>query len=171
MFPFGIGPSFIIILLALILGGLLSGAFLEPFLVRQNFNQGGGIILLICILVLIVGPIVYNKTVSRFERERIPLKIIDHFGIIHGLRGAFIRLLVYDEGLEIRAFYHRFYIPFEKIDGVLIERDFLARRIQIKTGIKGMPEWFTLPDKQLSDLASIIQSKTRHSDETKRLAS
>jgi hypothetical protein len=161
-FPCGIGASFIITLLALMLGGLLLGVFLGPFLEQKNFKQGGGIILLVTILVIVVGPIFYNKLVSRFERERTPLKIIDHFGIIQGLRGAFIRLLLYEEGFEIRAFYHRYFIPFDKIDSVSIERILLSNRINIKTTIKGAPEFLTLPDKQQSDLAIIIRNKIRY---------
>jgi hypothetical protein len=163
LFPFGIGASFIISLLALLLAGSLIGVFLGPFLVQKGFEQGGGIILLIIVLVIMVGPIIYNKRISRFEKERTALKIIDHFGMIQGLRGAFIRLLLYEEGLEIRAFYHRYFIPFGKIDGVSIERLLFDKRINIKTTITGVPEFITLPEKQLSDLTSIIQNKIRYS--------
>jgi len=162
LFPFGIGASFIITLLALLLGGSLVSIFLEPFLVQKGFEQGGGIILLIIILVIVVCPIIYNKRVSCFERQRTPLKIIDHFGIIQGLRGAFIKLLLYEEGLEIRAFYHRYYIPFDKIDSVSIERLLFCKRININTQIKGVPEFLTLPNKQLSELSYIIQNKIRY---------
>jgi uncharacterized membrane protein len=111
IFPFGIGASFIISLVGLLLAGSLIGVFLGPLLVQKGFEQGGGIILLIIVLVIIVGPIIYNKRISRFEKEKTVLKVIDHFGMIQGLRGAFIRLLLYEEGLEIRAFYHRYFIP------------------------------------------------------------
>jgi len=157
LFPWGIGASFVIFLLALIAGGFLAGTFLDPYL--KNFKQGGGIILLVIILVIVVGPLLYNKKASRFERERTPLKIIDHFGVIQGLRGASIRLLLYDEGVEIRAFYHRYYIPFEMIEGVSIERIFFCKGISIKTTIKDMPGFLTLPDKDLSDLFKAIQNK------------
>lgn len=159
IFPCEIGASFVIALLAMMSGGVLVGVLLGPFLEQKIFKQGGGIILLVMILVIVVGPLIYNKRISRFERERIPLTIIDHFGIIQGLRGAFIRLLLYDEGIEIRAFYHRYYIPFEKIVGVSIERILFCSRINIKTIIEGVPGFLTLPDKQLSDLTSIIQNK------------
>jgi|LQYC01.1.fsa_nt_gi hypothetical protein len=162
LFPSGIGVSFIITLLALLLGGLLAGVFLGPFLAKKGFEQGGGIILLLIFLVIMVGPIIYNKRISRFEKERTALRIIDHFGMIQGLRGVFIRLLLYEEGLEIRAFYHRYFIPFGKIDGVSIERLLFDKRINIKTTITGMPEFLTLPEKQLSDLTSIIQNKIRY---------
>lgn len=132
---------------------------MRPFLAQKGFKQGGGIILIIIVLVIIVGPIIYNKKISRFEKERTPLKIIDHFGIIQGLRGTFIRLLLYEEGLEIRAFYHRYYIPFDKIIGVSINKLLFEKRISIKTTITGMPEFLTLPEKKLSDLDSIIQNK------------
>jgi hypothetical protein len=162
LFPWGIGASFFIVLLALMSGGALAGVFPGPFLEHNNFKQGGGIILLVIILVIVVGPLLYNKRISRFQKERTPLKIIDHFGIIQGLRGAFIRLLIYDEGIEIRAFYHRYYIPYEIIDGVSIERILFCNRINIKTIVKGMPGFLTLPDKQLSDLTSIIQNRIQY---------
>jgi hypothetical protein len=159
LFPWGIGASFVITLLALISGGVLAGVFKGMFLEQKNFKQEGGVILLIIFLVIVVGPIVYNKKVSGFERGRIPLRIIDHFGVIQGLRGAFIRLLLYKEGIEIRAFYHRYYIPFELIDGASIERLFFCNGINIKTKIEDVPEFFTLPDEQLSDLVEIIRNK------------
>jgi hypothetical protein len=162
IFPFGIGASFIISLVGLLLAGSLIGVFLGPLLVQKGFEQGGGIILLIIVLVIIVGPIIYNKRISRFEKEKTVLKVIDHFGMIQGLRGAFIRLLLYEEGLEIRAFYHRYFIPFEKIDGVSIERLLFDKRINIKTTITGVPKFITLPEKQLSGLTSIIQNKIRY---------
>jgi hypothetical protein len=161
LFPFGIGTSFIIILMALILGGSLIGILFEPFLRQENFVNGAGIILFIIFLVILVGPNIYNKRVSRFERGRIPLKIIDYWGVIQGLRGAFIRLILYDEGLEIRAFYHRYYIPFDKIENVSIERLLFDKRLKIKSIIGGAPGFLTLPEKHLSDLAPIIQNKIR----------
>ena len=157
LLPWGIGASFVFTLLALIAAGALAGFVINSYL--NNFRQGGGIILLIIILVIVVGPIIYNKKVSRFEIERTPLKIIDHFGVIQGLRGAFIRLIVYDGGIEIRAFYHRYLIPFKMIESVSIERIFFCNGISIKTQIEGVPGFLTLPDEQLSDMASIIQNK------------
>jgi len=159
LFPWGIGASFVFTLLALIFGGALAGLLVEPFLEHKNFKQGGGIILMIIILVIVVGPIIYNKKVSRFEIERTPLKILDCFGVIQGLRGAFIRLIVYDGGIEIKAFYHRYLIPFEMIESVSIERIFFCNGINIKTKIEGVPGFLSLPDEQLSDMASIIQNK------------
>ncbi len=159
LFPCGIGASFIFTLLALMLGGSLVGIFAGPFQEQKNLEQGGGIILLFIVLVIVVGPIVYNKRISRFEKGRTPLKTIDHFGIVQGLRGSFIRLLLYEEGLEIRAFYHRYYIPFDKIVGVSIERLLFSTRLNIESTIRGAPCFLTLPDSQQSYLASIIQNK------------
>jgi hypothetical protein len=159
LFPWGIGASFVIALLALMFGGGLVGGLLGPHLGKYYFKQGGGIILLVMLLAIVVGPMIYNKRVSRFEKGKNPIEIIDQFGLIQGLRGVFIRLMLYEEGLEIRAFYHRYYIPFDKIDGVTIERILFCSRININTKIEGVPGFLALPDKQLSDLASIIQNK------------
>jgi len=129
LFPWGIGASFVIVMLALMFGGTLVGVLLGPYLEKNDFKQGGGIILLVIILMIVVGPMIYNRRVSRFEKENNPLEKIDHFGIIQGLRGVFIRLLLYEDGFEIRAFYHRYYIPFDKIEGISIERILFCNRI------------------------------------------
>ena len=162
MFPWGIGASFVISFITLMLLGVFGGVFWGSYIESNGIKQGGGLILLVAILVILVGPMIDNKRVSRFERGKKPIEIIDHFGIIQGLRGAFIRLLMYDDGIEIRAFYHRYYIPFVKINGVSIEKLLFSNRINIKTKIDGVPEFMTLPDKQLSDLASIIENKIGH---------
>ena len=62
----------------------------------------------------------------------------------------------------IRAFYHRFYIPFDKINSVSIDKVLLSDCFNIRTTIKGVPDYFTLPDKDLSDLVSIIEEKIRY---------
>jgi hypothetical protein len=159
LFPFGIGASFVITLLALMLLGSVVGFLLAPFLAQEGFVHGGGIVLLVIFLVTIVFPIAYNRRISRFERQRTPLCTMDHFGTIHGLRGTFIRLLVYDDGLEIRAFYHRYFIPFDRIEDASIERLVFGKRLAIKTSLKGAPEFLALPDKELSDLVSTIKRK------------
>jgi hypothetical protein len=45
LFPWGIGASFVITLLALISGGVLAGVLKEMFIEQQNFKQEGGVIL------------------------------------------------------------------------------------------------------------------------------
>ncbi len=50
-------------------------------------------------------------------------------GVAELLKSGF---LVYEEGFEIRAFYHRYFIPFDNIVSVAIERTLLSNRINIK---------------------------------------
>ena len=159
LYPFGIGTSFIITLLSIMLGGALIGVFLE----QGSFlkQSGGGIILLIIFLVILVGPIIYNKRVSRFEKGRTVLKKLDDIGIIQGLRGALFRLVLYEEGLEIRAFYHRYYIPFARIDGVSIEKGYFSKRLNIVAKIEGVPDYIVSSNKQLLEFALFVESKIR----------
>ena len=163
-FPFGIGASFLIVLLSLMLGGGLTAWLFSESFEQSSVQQGGGIILLVIFLVTVVGPVFYNKKASRFERERTPLDKIDHFGMIQGLRGASIRIVLYAEGLEVRAFYHRYYLPFDKMDAVDTERQFLyGSHLVLKTRIEGVPSWISLPEEKRRAVAAFVQNGIRSS--------
>ena len=159
LYPFGIGTSFVITLLTIMFGGALIGVFLE----QGSFlkQSGGGIILLIIFFVILVGPIIYNKRVSRFEKDRTVLKKLDDIGIIQGLRGALFRLVLYEEGLEIRAFYHRYFIPFARIDDVSIEKGYFSKRLNIVTKIEDVPDSIVSSNKKLLDFAFFIENRMR----------
>lgn len=140
-------------------GGAGIGLFWEPGGFLKQF--GGGIVLLIIFLIVFAGPRVYNSRASRFEKGRAVLDTLDDLGVVQGLRGAFFRLLLYDDGLEIRAFYHRYFIPFAEIDGIALEKGLLHTRLHIATGIAGVPRCVTATDTKLVDLARRIEDGIR----------
>lgn len=142
----------------MIFAGAMAGFLLGG---KHNFQQLGGIPLSIIFLVLLAGPILYNRKKSRFEIDKAVLEKFDSIGTIQGLRGAFFRLLIYKKGLEIRAFYHRFYIPFNKINRVSIEEGYFNNRLNIVTGIDGVPDHIVSSGKQFLSLAFLIEKKVK----------
>lgn len=158
IFPMGLGASFISTLVVMLSASAILGLFLSD---KIDFPQLGGVFLLIIFLVLLVGPIFYNRKESRFERERFVLKRHDGIGILQGLRGALFRLLVYEKGIEIRAFYHRYYIPFDRINSASIEEGYFNCRLNIVTGIDGIPDYIVSTGKQFLSLAFLIAEKAK----------
>jgi len=158
LIPFGIGTSFFLILVMLLLAGSTVGYFLKDY---ETFPQSGGIILLIIFVFLLLLPVPYNRRKSPFEKNRVVLGKYDGIGVIQGLRGALFRLIVYEEGIEIRAFYHRYYIPYETIKKVIIEDRYFSKRLTIDTEIAGVPDYIVASDKKFAELAYIIEKKIR----------
>ncbi|MDF1592404.1 MAG: hypothetical protein P1P89_12885 [Desulfobacterales bacterium] len=106
LFPIGIGASFVWTLVIMLIAGAMAGF---PLGDKHNFKQLGGVPLLIIFLVLLVGPILYNRKISRFQKDKWVLGQFDGIGMIQGLRGAFFRLFVYEDGMEISGLkYDRF---------------------------------------------------------------
>ena len=158
IFPIGIGASFVAVLFLILAAGTVIG-----FLVGDRFavKQLGGVGLLFAFLVLLVGPLFYIRKKSPFEQGKVLRMMFDGMGVIQGLRGTFLRLLLYDDGLEIRAFYHRYYIPFNQIKKVRIAPGRFNTRINLETGIKGVPDYINSSGEQFSSLALLLEKKVQ----------
>jgi hypothetical protein len=162
LLPFSIGTSFTVALFSL----LLAGAGVGYLLCDCNLPpQSGGIILLIIMVLLVVMPLFYNRKKSSFEQRNTLIEKYDGIGIIQGLKGAMFRLLIYEEGVEIRAFYHRFYIPYENIKTVAMEEEsFGFMRLRVKTGLAGIPDYIIANDKIVREFAHLLERKVKSQD-------
>jgi hypothetical protein len=132
-FPFGIGGSFLASLFLLVAGGAALQLLALEFL---QVRLPGAAILLVIVSAVMVGPWLYNRRPSRFQEGREVQRILDGFGTVPGLRGAFIRLLLYADGLEARVFYHRCFVPFRSGP----EFSLSGGRLRIVTVAAGFPE-------------------------------
>lgn len=156
IFPLGIGASFVASLVILMVVGTVAGLLLAD---RIQLKQMGGIPLLAIFLVLLAGPLVFIRKRSRFEAGREIIEKLDGIGTIQGLRGAFFRLLVYADGLEIRAFYHRYFMPFEKIRSISVEDGQFHACLSLETGIAGLPDYIVSAGKPFKHLAGRIEKR------------
>lgn len=158
LIPFGIGTSFFLLLILLMSAGAGVGYLLRDYPV---FPQAGGIILFIIFVTLVLLPVLYNKKKSPFEGSRTVLARYDGIGTIGGLRGALFRILLYEDGIEVRAFYHRYYIPFEKIKKIATAHGSAGKRLIIETGIAGVPDSIVAADPKFWALVDRIKAHVK----------
>ncbi len=158
LMPSGIGTSFCLILAAFIAAGAAAGFLLND---SDDFQQLGGISLLAVFLALLAGPALYNKRKSRFEKDREVLEEYNGAGTIQGLRGVFFRLLIYEDGIEIRAFYHRYFIPYNRIQKLSIRENNFSTVLNFPTGIDKIPDRIVSSSSGFQAISLIIQRKTK----------
>jgi hypothetical protein len=132
-FPFGIVGTFVPMVLILILGTFtgvaLAGPEIMPFIFIPLF------------FAVFIGPALFNRRMSPFERSR---TLIDSFtggGSIFLFHGSwpFFRLLVYRDALEVRVMYHRFLIPFDMMEELPETVGFFSSGIPIRSNLPGVP--------------------------------
>lgn len=82
--------------------------------------------------------------------------------LFRGLRGAFFRIIVYEEGLEIRAFDHRYFIPYDKIKRIMIEDGLINKKLTIISGIGGIPDYIASPDDKFLNVALLVEMKAKN---------
>jgi len=102
--PFGVIGTFL---------GMLVPTFLLLF-AGKGFVPFG----LLLLLLIFVGPIIYNFRASPFEEQREVRSSFWGGGAIYLFHASipFFRLLIYADGLEVRVMLNRFFIPYDRMD-------------------------------------------------------
>ena len=133
LFPLGIIGTFAIIiaifLLTMFVGERYAGPDFMPFLFGPFF------------LILFLGPVSYNYFPSSFQAKRNVIATFTGGGSIFLFHGSwpFFRLMVYKDGLEVRFMFHRFFIPYNKMEDIPDKVGFFNRGILIKSDLPDVP--------------------------------
>ncbi len=92
-------------------------------------------------VLIFFGPVVYNYIPSRFQRERSVVASYTGGGSILLFRGSwpFFRLMVYEDGVEVRVEFHRFFIPYNEMADLPNKIGFFSRGVLIKSDLPGVP--------------------------------
>jgi hypothetical protein len=133
LLPFGIFGTFAFI------GGI---PLLLIFILERYFGPGVFPHLFMPTFVLIFfGPVVYNYIPSRFQRERNVVASYTGGGSILLFHGSwpFFRLMVYEDGIEVRVEFNRFFIPYNKMGDLPSKIGFFSRGVLIKSDLPGVP--------------------------------
>jgi len=103
--------------------------------------EKAGFLLMPTILLILFGPVAYNHLPSRFQKQRNVVASYTGGGSIFLFNASwpFFRLMVYDDGLEIRTTLHRFFIPYDKMDDFPKKVGFFSRGLLIKSKLPGVP--------------------------------
>jgi hypothetical protein len=133
LLPFGIFGTFAFIagipLLLIFILERYFGPWVFPYLFMPTF------------VLIFFGPLVYNYIPSRFQRERRVAASYTGGGSILLFHGSwpFFRLMVYEDGVEVRVEFHRFFIPYNKMGDLPNKIGFFSRGVLIRSDLPGVP--------------------------------
>ena len=132
-FPFGVIGTFTILLGIPMAGMILAHKYASPALF--------GFLFVSMFLVIFAGPALYNRAASSFEQGRTVVASYTGGGSLLMFNGSwpFFRLLAYDDGVEIRVMFHRFFIPYDKMEDFPDKLGFFSRGILFKSDLPGVP--------------------------------
>jgi len=133
LLPFGVFGTF----------ALLIAIPLVSFFAIEKFGDTNQIAfpLMPTFLFIFLAPVAYNFLPSSFEKQRNPIASFTGGGSIFLFNGTwpFFRLIIYDDGLEIRVMFHRFFIPYDKMEDIPKKIGFFTRGILIKSNLPDVP--------------------------------
>lgn len=130
-FPFGVTGTFLLSFAVLPIAAALGFVGLEylPYVLLPAFG------------VIFCAPIAYNYISSRFEDGRTRLTSYTGGGSIFLFNASwpFFRLLVYEDGVEVRVEFHRFFIPYGSMGDFPTKVGFFTRGLLIVSDLPGVP--------------------------------
>lgn len=86
-------------------------------------------------------PIYYNSLKSPFEEGRNKINSFTGGGSVFMMSGSwpFFKLIIYDDGIEIRFILHRFFIPYESLSDTPEKAYFFSWGIVLKSDLPNVP--------------------------------
>lgn len=112
------------------------------FVLSQRYGEKVFLFIMPLFFIFIfLGPVIYNQLKSPFEKQREVLSSYTGGGSTFLFSGSwpFFNLLVYRDGVEIRVFFHRFFVPYDKMDDLQEKIGFFTMGILFKSDLPGVP--------------------------------
>ena len=132
-FPFGLSITF----------PLMIGSFMVLMILSEKFFGKDSFLVISpgLFLFLFIGPSVFNYLSSPFQAERTLITSFTGGGSIYLFHGSvpFFRLLVYNNALEVRVMFHRYLIPYDKMEAPPDKIGFFTSGLLIKSDLPGVP--------------------------------
>ena len=134
LFPFGAQVTFLVTLAGILLPSLLLAQYLGAS--RRGFVIMPGILL------LLFGPMAWNELSSSFQRNR-QILFSRRTGIsmlFFSASAPFCKILIYRDGVEVRAEFNRYFLPYDRmVDPPKLE-GFLSKSLVLRSRLPGVPE-------------------------------
>jgi hypothetical protein len=133
LFPFGIFGTFALLIAVPLVTFFIIEKYYGPEKIAFMFMP--------IFLFAFLSPVLYNLISSSFQRERNLVSSYTGGGSIFLFHGTwpFFRLMIYKDGIEIRVMFHRFFIPYNKMDDLPDKIGFFSRGILIKSNLPDVP--------------------------------
>jgi len=124
------------------------------FLGPENGESG----ILLTIFAMLVGSVAFNFFPSPFEQSREVVCSSTGGGSIFLFRvpWPFFRLLVFQDGLEVRVLFHRYFVPYEKMEGEPKKVGIFVRGFLIESNVPGVPSRLRFYGFRIDDLLKMI---------------
>ena len=154
-FPLGVTGTFLILFiptLIIILAWIKSMGPRDP-------SDALPFLLIPIVLLIVILPSLYNLIASPFEKAR---KVIASFtgggslSLFHGTWPMF-RLLIYEDGLEIRVFLHCFFIPYDKMDYPFEKISFSSTRLLIESDLPEVPSQIRFAVFRMKPIIALVE--------------
>jgi hypothetical protein len=112
-------------------------------------------------LFIFLGPVAYNFVPSPFQRERSLIASHTSGGSIFLFSGTwpFFRLMIYADGIEVRVMFHRFFIPYDKMDDLPEKLGFFSRGLLIKSNLPGVPSGIRFYSFRMKKLLALVNEQ------------
>ncbi len=165
--PFSYFKTVILVYIDLFFLFLLVEKIFSPILLALLFSTA--------ITLFLVILIKYNKVPSRFEQKRSVIFSSSGFGAFSASKSLpfisflvsnysklspFYKLLVYEDGLEMRFYFQRYFIPYDRLEArERKKRRFLTYPLEIHSDLPGVPERIALWTDEMDKLAELINEK------------
>lgn len=131
--PFGMFGTFMVMSVSMFIVVGISSRFLE-----KGYTE---FLLLPLFVIAFVLPIYYNTRPSVFEKEHVLIESWVGGGSMMWFYGQWplFKLLVYKDGLEVRVYFHCYFIPYDKMDEPSEESAFFNVGVLIKSDLPEVP--------------------------------
>jgi len=131
--PFGIVGTFVPMVATLVLGAFVVQKYAGVEMMGMYFMS--------VFLFVFIGPVIYNFRTSPFQRNRKFITAYTGGGSIFLFHGSwpFFRLLVYQDALEVRVMFHRFLVPFDRMEDIPENIGFFSSGLLIKSDLPEVP--------------------------------
>jgi len=132
-FPFGIMGTFPLLIAVPLLVMFTGQKYLGPESIALMFP--------VVFIFIFLGPAIFNYLSSPFQENRKLVTAFTGGGSIFLFSGSwpFFRLMVYNDALEVRVMFHRYLIPYEKMDDIPNKIGFFSTGILIKSDLPDVP--------------------------------
>jgi hypothetical protein len=110
-------------------------------------------------------PILSNSKKSIFEKTKKPIEAFKGLGTV-GSVSAFLKLIIYDDAIEVRVFFHSYLIPYNKMEKISHTVGTLLGELCIRSNLPRVPKKIVFMGLRADALARIIETHRLKQDDT-----
>ena len=157
LLPFGVLGTFALLIAVPMLIFLLVEKYAGPEKLAFMFMP--------TFLFIFLTPVAYNLVPSPFQRERTLIASYTGGGSIFFFNGTwpFFRLMVYKDGIEVRVMFHRFFIPYDKLEDFPEKLGFFSVGLPIRSNLPGVPSSIRFHAFRMKKIMKLVNEQRKES--------